>query len=328
MAKADHMLSILWMLRQRKRTAAELAAELELSIRSVYRYIDALCASGVPVMAEAGPGGGYSLPEHTGAAPLFFDTQERRALVQASAFARGCGYPYEEALERAIAKIQLHSNDAQLAQMGRDAAGIEMLHTPGAALSGLLAELEASAADGFTLQMDYRKADKAGDRLTSRQVDPYGLVFWKGQWYMAGYCHMRGDIRNFRVDRIAGLQRTEARFARPAAFSAREFLLRALLPDREAESPLVTLIIESHEEALNDLCSHWLFGHILVTREPGQAQFLLDEATLDRYVPYYLLPYGKALKILKPVQLNRRLEAVAAGLADYYSEAASNNYDC
>lgn len=52
MSKADHMLSILWMLQQRRRTAAELAEELELSIRSVYRYIDALCASGVPVILK------------------------------------------------------------------------------------------------------------------------------------------------------------------------------------------------------------------------------------------------------------------------------------
>jgi predicted DNA-binding transcriptional regulator YafY len=53
MSKADHMLSILWMLKQRRRTAAELAEALEISVRSVYRYIDALCASGVPLIAGA-----------------------------------------------------------------------------------------------------------------------------------------------------------------------------------------------------------------------------------------------------------------------------------
>ncbi|MFD0716402.1 helix-turn-helix transcriptional regulator [Paenibacillus sp. GCM10027626] len=55
MAKWDNMLSMLWMLRSgRKLTAAQIADSLEISVRSVYRYIDALCASGVPVVAESG----------------------------------------------------------------------------------------------------------------------------------------------------------------------------------------------------------------------------------------------------------------------------------
>ncbi|WP_150265508.1 helix-turn-helix transcriptional regulator [Paenibacillus tepidiphilus] len=326
MAKADHMLSILWMLRQRKRTAAELAAELELSVRSVYRYIDALCASGVPVLADAGPGGGYSLPEHTGAAPLFFDAQERQALVQASAFARGSGYPHEEALDRAMVKLRRYSNDAQLAQLERDAGGIEILHTPGADLAGCLADLTACVTQRLTLEMDYRKGNER-EGTTSRQVDPYGLVLWKGRWYMAGHCHLRGEIRSFRVDRIAGLRRTDNIFVRPDGFSAREFLLQGLLPGGETHSPPVSLVIEASAEVLNDLCSHWLFGHTLESREPGRARFLLEDTTMNRYVPYYLLPYAKALTIVEPASLKRRMAAVATGLAAHYSEEPAENSD-
>ncbi|MEK4062880.1 MULTISPECIES: helix-turn-helix transcriptional regulator [Paenibacillus] len=318
MSKADHMLSILWMLQQRRRTAAELAEELELSIRSVYRYIDALCASGVPVIADAGPGGGYSLPEHFSAAPLFFDTGEQRALVQASAFARGSGYPYVAALDGAIAKLKRYSNAAQLSQMERHEAGMEMLHAPGAALQPLLEELEACIAGSLTLQMDYRKGN--GADISARSIDPYGLVLWKGQWYMAGYCHHRQEIRSFRVDRIGGLQRTGEGFVRPAGFSAREFLLRGLLPGQDKDSALVAVIIQSAEAVLNDLCSHWLFGHTLAERTPEQARFLLDEASLYSYAPYFLLPYGKALKILEPAALRQKLAAITADLADYYKE--------
>jgi predicted DNA-binding transcriptional regulator YafY len=99
MSKADHMLSILWMLKQRRRTAAELAEALEISVRSVYRYIDALCASGVPVdcrfrhRRRVHAAGAF---QH--GAPLFFDG-EQRALVQAAAFARGTGYPLHRSAE-------------------------------------------------------------------------------------------------------------------------------------------------------------------------------------------------------------------------------------
>ncbi|UQZ35141.1 DNA-binding transcriptional regulator [Paenibacillus sp. PK3_47] len=321
MSKADHMLSILRMLTQRKRTAAELAEELELSVRSIYRYIDALCASGVPVYADSGPGGGFQLPEHYTEAPLFFDAGEQRALVQAAAFAKGSGYPYEQALERAIAKLKRYSNDSQLARMERHESGMEMLHSPAAPVTEILAELEACTADSLTLRMEYRKGN--GGVPSRRSIDPYGLVLWKGQWYMTGFCHQRGEIRSFRVDRIAGVERTESRFIRPAGFSAREFLLGSLLPGQGQDKQLVTVVIQSAEAVLNDLCSHWLFGHTLKERAPGQALFLLDEASLYSFAPYFLLPYGKALTIVEPASLRQKLSAIAAELAGYYRDETS-----
>jgi predicted DNA-binding transcriptional regulator YafY len=313
------MLSILWMLMQRKRTAAELAEELELSVRSVYRYIDALCASGVPVHADSGPGGGFQLPEHFSDAPLFFDAGEQRALVQAAAFAKGSGYPYEQALDRAIAKLKRYSNDSQLARMERHESGMTMLHAPGAPLADILAELEACTADSVTLRMEYRKGNNGAPSL--RSIDPYGLVLWKGQWYLTGFCHRRGEIRSFRVDRITGVERTESGFTRPAGFSARDFLLRGLLPGQDQGEQLTAVVIQSAEAVLNDLCSHWLFGHTLEERSPGEARFLLDEASLYSFVPYFLLPYGKALAILEPAALRHKLSAVAAELAGHYRDS-------
>lgn len=62
MSKADHMLSILWLLRSgRRMTAKQLSNKLEIHIRTVYRYIDSLCASGAPIIADSGPNGGYRI---------------------------------------------------------------------------------------------------------------------------------------------------------------------------------------------------------------------------------------------------------------------------
>ncbi|MCL6601577.1 MAG: YafY family transcriptional regulator [Paenibacillus sp.] len=316
MSKADHMLSILWMLKQQKRTAGELAEALELSVRSVYRYIDSLCASGVPIIADAGPGGGYSLPEHFIEAPLFFDSEEQRALVHASTFARGTGYPYVEALDRAIGKLKRYSNSGQLEQMERHESGLETIHTPSPPLEHLLKELEICTAGRHTLQMDYRKGNQA--TASSRSIDPYGLVLWKGQWYTVAYCHERLEIRSFRVDRIIALLRTGTSFERPEHFSARDFLLQGLLPGQKEQENLVTVRIASGEAILNDLCSHWLFGHTLQARTEGQARFQLDEGSLYSYAPYFLLPYGTSLQILEPAALKQKLAAVAFKLAHHY----------
>lgn len=71
MAKNDNMLAILWMLNgESKITAKQIAEKLEINIRTVYRYIDSLCASGVPIVADAGQNGGYSLLKSFVQAPL------------------------------------------------------------------------------------------------------------------------------------------------------------------------------------------------------------------------------------------------------------------
>ncbi len=72
MPKTDNMLAILWMLRSgEKVTAQQMAEKLELNIRTVYRYIDTISTSGVPIVSEPGHNGGYSLLNHFIEAPLF-----------------------------------------------------------------------------------------------------------------------------------------------------------------------------------------------------------------------------------------------------------------
>lgn len=104
MSKADNMLSILWMLRSgKKMTAQQIADELEIHVRTVYRCIDSLCASGAPIIADSGPNGGFRILGPFAESPLMFDAEEQKALVHASIFAKETGYPFTDALERAIA---------------------------------------------------------------------------------------------------------------------------------------------------------------------------------------------------------------------------------
>ncbi len=105
MAKWDNMLAILWQLKSKKQvTAIQLADSLEISVRTVYRYIDALCASGVPIIAEPGHHGGYYLPEAFSGTPLFFENTELKALTHATLFAESAGYPFGHKLKRALEK--------------------------------------------------------------------------------------------------------------------------------------------------------------------------------------------------------------------------------
>ena len=328
MSKADNMLAILWLLRSGKRvTAQQLADKLEIHVRTVYRCIDSLCASGAPIIADAGPNGGYRLYGEFVDSPLLFDSEEQKALVHASVFAKEAGYPFTDALVRAVEKLKRYTNDEQLEWINRHSGGLAVIQTPtGAKERELLRQLEEAAARGESLNMAYSKGPPE-QRAANRILDPYGIVHWKGIWYVVGYCHTRQSIRSFRADRIVRLEPANTRFERPAAFSARDFLLRSLLPESLDAETLVTVRLRGHEHALNELCRHWLFGHALIEREvPGEAVFNLGEQSLKTYVPYFLLPYGKSLEIVEPRMLIERMAEVVRGMQEHY-ETMRNKAD-
>lgn len=318
MSKADNMLSILWLLKNGTRmTAKQLAEELEINIRTVYRHIDSLCASGVPIIADSGHNGGYSLLHSFRDAPLFFDSDEQKSLVHAATFAQEAGYPFGEHLDRAINKMKRYTNPEQLDAINRHELGIDVIHPPSdGSLDLTLQQLEQSVARYHTQSITYDK--KRDEPSTTRLIDPYGLVFWKSKWYIVAYCHLRQEIRSFRVDRIQELSATESRFERPENFSARQFFLDTLLPGGNDTEKLITVIIQGNEGAIRDLSDHWLFGHLLVNRMDKEIHFLVEERYLMVYAPYILLGYGRAIQIMEPAALRERMIHVTSQLLDYY----------
>lgn len=318
MSKADNMLAILWLLKSRQRiTARQLAEELEINIRTVYRYIDSLCASGVPIIADSGHKGGYSLLPQFTESPLFFDEDEQKALIHAAIFAEEAGYPFGDTLNRAVAKLKHYTNQEQLNKINQHLSGFDVINPPfDSSLESFLQEIELSVAAGKTLHIEYQKGKDSIP--TARRVDPYGLVYWKSNWYIVAYCHLREAIRSFRVDRIQDLRKVDTNFHRPNEFSAREFFLESLLPDLNNNENLISVQIQGNPQVLNDLCEHWLLGYALKERSGDYAHFRLEEESVTTYVPYFLLPYGKAIQVKEPALLKKRLATITLELHEHY----------
>ncbi|MBO7746127.1 YafY family transcriptional regulator [Paenibacillus sp. MWE-103] len=323
MSKADNMLAILMLLRARRRmTARQLAEELEVHRRTVYRCIDGLCAAGVPVVSETGRDGGYYLTEAFKLEPLFFDPEEQKALLHAIQFAKRSGYPYEEAMERAVGKIKRSADAGQAERLERQRGYVDVVQGPAdAALAGLLELLETAIDGSRSLEMAY--ATGRYGELTQRRFDPYGLARWKGKWYAAGYCHLRGELRSFRVDRIRGLELADGAFARPEGFSAGAFLLDGLLPPEAGDAAAdggVTVRVAGTQQALDELCAHWLFGRALAERTERTAAFRLDEESLYAAAPHYLLSLGGQIRVEAPAELRRCLRELAEALLHQYAD--------
>lgn len=318
MAKWDNMLSMLWMLRSgRKFTAAQIADSLEISVRTVYRYIDALCASGVPVVAESGHDGGIRILESFKETPLFFNSVELKVLVDAFKFAQGAGYPYTEELAIALKKVENGLHEEQRDDLSRQTSGMDVISpSRPPSVVPLLRDLEQAAKEGRTVRIAYRKAN--AERADEREVDPYGLAYDQNEWYAVAFCHRAQSVRTFRVDRIVRLKPTEARFAKPERFSASAYFRGQSEREREADGPLTVIRIEGDSETLNAVCDHWHLRHYLKRRTDREAQFLIDVPTMNKYLPRYLMTFGTAIRIREPLELKHRIQGAAYEIAKHY----------
>ncbi|WP_406686518.1 helix-turn-helix transcriptional regulator [Rossellomorea vietnamensis] len=318
MPKIDNMLAILWMLRSGKKvTAQQISEKLEMNIRTVYRYIDTISTSGVPIVSEPGHNGGYSLLNHFVEAPLFFDVEEQTSLYHAAVFAEEAGYYGGEALDRAISKLSHHSNHEQETKINQHVTSLEVisrLRPP--SMEPLLKELEQAVADGYSVNILYHKSGE--QPLSERLVDPYRMIYWNNKWYVIGFCHLRSDIRSFRVDRMENLVLTENTFNRPENFSARDYFVKGLLPTIEYKEGIMSLVLNGGKSALDDICQHWFLGHYLQERSPNQAVFLLEKEIILTYVPYLLLPYNTSIKVMEPISLKKRMIEVLSELIKFH----------
>lgn len=320
MAKSDCMLAIVWLLRSRGRmTAKELADMLEISVRSVYRYVDSLCASGVPIEAESGHEGGYQLPRSYERVPLFFTPEERTALAHSALFAQKAGYPFTTALANALRKIDYYSTAEQAEAVSLHKASLNVLSTADhSAYTDTLANLERSIAYGQTVRITYRKAKEETESV--RDINPYGLIHWRDRWYIVAHCHLRQEMRTFRVDRISTYAQTTASFQRPEPFSAGDFFSAQQMTATTSTDKLQRVLLTGDDDAIDGLAHHWFMRPRILSRSFNDALFLVEEDRLADYVPHLLLPFGQSLRVVEPDSLKQRMVELVMELTAYYQD--------
>lgn len=318
MTKIDNMMAIIWMLKSGERiTAKQISEKLEINIRTVYRYIDTLSASGVPIISDTGHNGGYTLLNNFIEAPLFFDVEEQTALLHAAIFAKEAGYFFDEALERATSKLKMYSNQEQQRMLKQYLEGVEVISSIGKPhIEPILRKLEDSVVNELSIEIEYHTSKE--EQSKCRTIDPYGLVYWSNNWYIVGFCHMRNEIRSFRVDRIYNIAQTKIKFNPPQDFSASVFFMEKLLGSVKDKRKLIYLVIGGKASSLDNLCQHWFLGHYFQERTSNQVVFLLEEEIIYTYVPYLLLPYDKSIQVIEPLSLKEKIIEALLELIKYY----------
>jgi predicted DNA-binding transcriptional regulator YafY len=210
MRRADRLFQIIQHLRTRRlTTAAELATELEVSTRTVYRDVQDLLESGVPIEGEAGVG--YRLQKGFELRPMTFTVDELEALVLGARLVEAWGDPdLGVAVRGAMSKIGSVLPEPLQASMLKTALFGPPYRARGEA-SQTLRSLRRSIAHERWVNLGY--VDGEGAR-TDRTVVPLGLYFWGKQWLLAAFCLLRDDYRSFRLDRVAQFSDAEPDAAR------------------------------------------------------------------------------------------------------------------
>ncbi|MGI2259870.1 helix-turn-helix transcriptional regulator [Shewanella sp. GXUN23E] len=207
MRRADRLFQIVQILRHRRLTTAQqLAERLEVSVRTVYRDIQDLCLSGIPIEGEAGVG--YLLRQEANVPPLMFNEAELEAIqVGIRMVETWGGTELAKAARQALIKVE-----AVLPARLQDYHSL--MFSPDFFIDKqdfrFLDPLRQACRLRQPIEMQYEDAE---GQLSARQVHPLAIYFWRGNWTLLSWCLLRADFRNFRVDRIQSLQVLNASFA-------------------------------------------------------------------------------------------------------------------
>jgi predicted DNA-binding transcriptional regulator YafY len=198
MRRADRLFQIVQLLRTRRlTTAADLASRLEVSTRTVYRDVQDLVESGIPIEGEAGVG--YRMHKDFELRPMTFNVEELQALVLGARLVEAWADPEMGiAVRGAMSKIESVLPEPLQAAMLRTALfgpPTRVQHQADVQLPRLRRALGDERWVGL-LYVDAHGVEP------EREAVPLALYFWGQRWLLAAYCWLRGAYRSFRVDRI------------------------------------------------------------------------------------------------------------------------------
>ena len=210
--------------------------------------------------------------------------------------------PFDAAMHSAEKKL--------LSALGRDAGEAQTLATSTvvasisspaeAAVSEHLRTLVTCARQRKRVEIDYVSASR--HQSEHRPVDPYGIVHHAGEWYIVGHCHNRGDVRTFRIDRIAAMKVTGERFDRPADFDLEAYRRERLyVPSADA----VTVRIQLDPLGVTRIGANWPVGEVTL-QDDGSAELLIDCEGFE-WVTGWVLNLGRHAWIVGPDEARRAM---------------------
>jgi len=290
-----------YLLHKRKATAEDLAHRFEVSVRTIYRDVDSLCAAGVPIVALPGSGGGYEIAEGYKMDRSFLSPDE---ITDLSSLLRGLSEAVKDPhLERSLGKISAMGKSGTHDQGGisKDLPPPFIADLAPWGGKGPDRELVATLRKAIELRkpISFQYLD-TDSRESTRTVEPLSIVMGGAVWYLHAWCRLRGDFRLFRVARMHGLRIEAGNFN----------------PEVHAPIPHPFTMMEE-EEAPTEIVIRTkvrLTAHLLDTFPGAETEKVEGDAIIARFwypegpwLARVLLSFGPGIQVLHPDSLRRTL---------------------
>ncbi|MBC2134289.1 helix-turn-helix transcriptional regulator [Listeria innocua] len=297
--KVDRLMSIVLILLDKERISAqELADRFEVSLRTIYRDIDAIDLAGVPIRSTPGVGGGFEIMPDYKMDSKFFSTADLSAILMGlsslSNMVRG------DELINALAKIKsfIPADRAKEIELKANQIYIDLSQWTGNNnIQPHVEIIKVALQENKLLTFEY--IAHQGNK-TKRIVEPYQLVMKSSHWYLYGYCQSRSDFRLFRLSRMSGLQILED------TFTLRDFQK----PQLEIEDIIAVMQIEIkiriHQSIIDrvlDYCSYENFY------SDGEEHYIVSFPFIENEYHYdILLSFGDKCECLEPLHVREKMK--------------------
>ena len=316
MNRIDRISAILIML-QTKRIikAEEIARRFEISKRTVYRDIRALEEAGVPIGAEAGVG--YYLTEGYHLPPVMFTKYEASSMLTAEKLVeKFTDHSIEKNFKSALDKIKsvLPISEKDFLEMLTPHIAIlqNYVSTGTDFPNNFLSDIQQALAAKRVIKVDYYAL--YSDELTKgRLVEPIGICYYGFAWHLIGYCRLRDDYRDFRIDRIKDLFLTDEKFSTDNRIPLHEFL-QGLYQSNNLEPVVIRFdksIIGFVEKP------KYYYGYVDEKDLGSQVEmyFMIDSM---EYMARWIIMHGSKAEIISPKKLKENVRALAQELYQHY----------
>jgi predicted DNA-binding transcriptional regulator YafY len=297
----DRIVAILIQLQSKKIVRAqELADRFDCSLRTIYRDIRTLEASGVPIYSEAGVG--YALMEGYRLPPVMFTREEVSSFIAAEKLMQkftdpSLGSHYASAMYKL--KSVLRSTDKDWVSNIESRVVMQTAepmfndNSP-----NTLALLFEGIAEKKQILLSYKTYET--DTTTQRNIEPVGVFHDNNNWYFLGYCHLRQDYRQFRTDRIQGIRKTDC------DFTIEHDALETYLNKTET-CPTTKVRILIDKKIVRYLATEKKYHGFISEKEiDGKIEMTFMCRDIDSGFPRWFLMFGDHAEILEPESLKTR----------------------
>ena len=287
--KNDRLFQLLYiLLEKRSVTAPVLAGILEVSVRTVYRDVEALSAAGVPIFCTVGKGGGVSITEGYSFDRALLSDAEQDQILYAIQSLRAVDQPVGTLLNKLggmFHKPPMNWIEVDFSRWGFGKVDHERFDL-----------LKTAILEKRTLQILYCGAT---GETSSRNIHPYTLVFKDKNWYLQAFCEKANDYRTFKVNRIVETSITQERFtedgtgAPPLEYGALTASTYANICLRFSSSMAYRVYDD--------------FDRATIDQQPDGSLVVCANMPLDWLMLDYLITFGTELEIIMPVSLRAKL---------------------